>query len=298
MSSEGAVSGAPERSGRSAVFRFDPATLLLPLFLSAITWSAITFLSPAPPPFKTLPPVVTFEEPATAPEVSSAPYLNAVVLLIAVGVSGVLFVIMLRKRPSLASVLSAALYLVVTGSSMSYLLLSTDHLVAGSLTLTLVLSFGVGALCTYLVRRRTGLLAALSGSITGAFGGLVIASVVPPFTSMVLMGAAALFDLLMVWKGYLSAMKGMRAEDFRTIRGMVVEMRDASVGLGDLIFYAMAVSVAVKLADAFTAVAVNAVIVAGYYATLLLLRRWDQVPGLSIPLGLSLVLLLLRSYLP
>ena len=297
MSSEEAARDSQESSGRSAAFGTDPATLLLPLFLSAITWSAMTFLSPAPPPVRTLPPVVTFEEPTTAPEVSSAPYLNVVVLLAAVGVSGTLFVVLLRKRPSLASVLSAALYLIVTGSSMSYLLLSSGRIVAGSLTLTLVLSFGIGALCTYLVRRRTGLLAALSGSLTGALGGLVIASIVPPFTSMVLMGAAAVFDLLMVWKGYL-AMKGLRAEDFRTIRGMVVEMRDASVGLGDLIFYAMAVSVAVKVADTLTAAAVNSVIVAGYYATLALLRRWDQVPGLSIPLGLSLVLLLLRSYLP
>ncbi len=281
-----------------ALWRSDPATLLLPLFLSATTWSAMAFLTPVPPPFRTLPPVVTFEEPAEAPEASSAPYLNAVVLLVAVGVSGALFVTLLRKRPSLASVLSAALYLIVTGSSMSYLLLSTGRLVAGSAALTLVLSFVTGALCTYLVRRKSGIPAALSGSLTGALGGLVISSVVPPFTSLVLMGAAAVFDLLMVWKGYLSAIRGLRAEDFRTIRGMVVEMREASVGLGDLIFYAMAVSVAVKLADTITAAAVNAVIVAGYYLTLALLRRWDQVPGLSIPLGLSLVLLLLRSYLP
>ncbi len=280
------------------MWRFDPATLLLPLFLSAITWSAMTFLPPAPPPVRTLPPVVTFEEPVTAPEFSSAPYLNAVVLLVAVGLSGAMFVVLLRRRPSLASVLSAALYLIVTSSSMSYLLFSTGRLVADSPTLTLALSFGTGALCTYLVRQRTGLPAALSGSLTGSLGGLVIASVVPPFTSLVLMGAAALFDFLMVWKGYLSAMRGLQAEDFRTIRGMVVEMRGASVGLGDLIFYAMAVSVAVKLTDALTAAAVNVVIVAGYYVTLMLLRRWDQVPGLSIPLGLSLVLLLLRSYLP
>lgn len=288
--------GSPSK-GRKESEGFDPAPLLLPLALSAITWSAIATFAPAPPPVRTLPPVVTFEEPPSAPEVSSAPYLNAVVLLAAVGVSGTLFVLLLRRRPSLASVLSAALYLLVTGSSMSYLLLSSGRLVAGSLALTLLLSFGLGAVCTFLIRRRTGLAAALSGSLTGALGGIVIATVVPPFTSLVLMGAAALFDLLMVWKGYLSAMRALPADGFRTIRGMVVEMRDASVGLGDLIFYSMAISVSFRLADLTTAVAVNAAVVAGYYATLAMLRRWDQVPGLSIPLGLSLVLLLLRTYL-
>ncbi|MEM0375478.1 MAG: hypothetical protein QXP81_06735 [Nitrososphaerota archaeon] len=277
--------------------RPDPAPLILPVILSVMTWAAIATLVPSPPPVKTLPPVVTFEEPPSAPEVSSAPYLNATVLLAAVGVSGTLFVLLLKKRPSLASLLSAALYLLVTGSSMSYLLLSSGHVIAGSVSLTLLLSYGLGALCTYLIRRRTGLAAAVSGSITGALGGLVIASVVPPFTSLVLMGAAALFDLLMVWRGYLSAMRALPSEGYRTIRGMVVEMRDASVGLGDLIFYAMAISVSFRIAGLTTAVAVNAVVIAGYYATLAMLRRWDQVPGLSIPLGLSLVLLVLRTYL-
>ncbi|MCS7117290.1 MAG: hypothetical protein NZ957_00680 [Thaumarchaeota archaeon] len=270
------------------------AVLLLPLLLTSVLWIALYLFTPPPqPPVSTIPPIVTVEEPEVGPESSPAPYLNAIVLMGFIAASGTLLVLLLRLFPRIVGLLAVVAYFLVTSLSALYLVASSGVLYYVPDSVVLALIFGVAGAATFAVRRTTGLVAALSASLTGALGGIVVGSVLPPLTAIVLLGSFAAFDAIMVWRGYLAALKRPElGERVRGLRGMVVELDGATVGLGDLLFYSIAVAVAHRYLGSMAAAAVNVAVVAGYYLTILMLRRWEQVPGLTIPLTLSAVILL------
>ncbi|MEN3047456.1 MAG: hypothetical protein ABDH63_01565 [Candidatus Caldarchaeales archaeon] len=270
------------------------SVLLLPLVLTAVLWPALYLFTPPPePPIPAVPPFVTVAEPEVMPEASAAPYVNALVLMVFIAALGTLLVVLLLRFPRAAGILATVAYFLVTSLSALYLVAASGLLGLVPDSAALAAIFGVSAAATYAVKRTTGLFAALSASLTGALGGIVVGSVLPPVTSIVLLGSFAAFDALMVWRGYLSALRRPDVgERVRRLKGMVVELDGATVGLGDLLFYSIAVSVAFRHLGPLAAAAVNVAVVAGYYLTIAMLRRWEQVPGLTVPLGLASVILL------
>ncbi|MCS7095084.1 MAG: hypothetical protein NZ988_04670 [Thaumarchaeota archaeon] len=269
--------------------------LLLPLILTAVLWTTLYVLTPPfEPPIDAIPPLVTVEEPEVMPESSPAPYLNAVVLMGFVAASGTLLVLLLFRFPRTVGYLALIAYFLVTAFSALYLVASSGVLLLLPDSAVLALIFGLSGAATFAVRRTTGLAAAISASFTGALGGIVVGSVLPPLTAIVLLGSFAAFDALMVWRGYLSALRRPEFGDrVKGLRGMVVELDGATVGLGDLLFYSIAVAVAHRYLGPLAAAAVNFAVVVGYYLTIAMLKRWEQVPGLTIPLALSAVILLI-----
>ncbi len=263
---------------------------LPPIILTAFLWLFILNLFRSGVEMEPVAPVVVVEEPAEAPASSPAPYLNTLALLSVIAIAGFTLFFLFKKFPRLISVVSIGAFWIV-----SFLTLLVHLGYVGQLSIILPggvilgISLLASILLAFLVRKASGPAALAAASVTAAAGGTIIGYMIPFFTFIALTASLAVFDLVMVKKGYLSLLS---QEQFRSriyqLRGLVVEVGDINLGLGDLLFYTITVTAAFFRLGLISAIAANIGIVAGYYLTLRLLKKWDTVPGLTIPLALAL----------
>ncbi|MEM4289062.1 MAG: hypothetical protein QXQ48_02170 [Nitrososphaerota archaeon] len=272
---------------------------LPPIVLTVILWLFILNLSRNYVEIEPVAPVVVVEEPAEAPATSPAPYLNTLTLLSLIAVAGFTLFLIFRKFPKLVSLISVGAFWLVT-----FLTLLVHLGYVGQLSLILpvggilVVCLLVSTLLAFLVRRTSGLAALLAASITAAAGGTLIGYMIPLFTFIALTASLAVFDLIMVKKGYLSLLSHEQyRERIHQLRGLVVEVGDINIGLGDLLFYTITVTTAFFRMALPSAIASNIAIITGYYLTLQLLKKWNTVPGLTIPLTLALASAVTAHYL-
>jgi len=272
---------------------------LPPIVLTVILWLFILNLSRNYVEIEPVAPVVVVEEPAEAPATSPAPYLNTLTLLSLIAVAGFTLFLIFRKFPKLVSLISIGAFWLVT-----FLTLLVHLGYVGQLSLILpvggilVVCLLVSTLLAFLVRRTSGLAALLAASITAAAGGTLIGYMIPLFTFIALTASLAVFDLIMVKKGYLSLLSHEQyRERIHQLRGLVVEVGDINIGLGDLLFYTITVTTAFFRMALPSAIASNIAIITGYYLTLQLLKKWNTVPGLTIPLTLALASAVTAHYL-
>jgi len=267
--------------------------LLIPLISSLTSWSFVSILFLTRIRAAPSPPVVVIEEPVgggvEAAAASPAPYLNTLATIGVIAIAGVIFFLIFRRYPRMASLLAIILFGLVSFSAVSFylLILSTVlYLLAPPLIPLIALAF---AILASLSVRRSGVLSLLASSITGSAAGVIIGSMIPLFTSMVLVLTVSVFDFLMVRYGYLSALSERRFHDrLHLMRGMLVEVGDVALGLGDLVFYALLVAATYFHLGVWAALAANVGVSVGFYMTIRLLRRTSTMPGLLIPLILGL----------
>jgi hypothetical protein len=244
-------------------------------------------------------PVVVVEEPPQATPMSPAPYLNTVVFLGTISAVGFVFFILFRRYPRIASIIAIAAFWLVAFLTLLMRILALGVLRATEIPLIDITAPALGAtLLAYLVRRSSGAAALVAASVTAAAGGTIIGYMIPQLTLLVLVASLSVFDLVMVKRGYLSTLSH---EEYRSrihyIRGLVVEVGGINIGLGDLLFYSITISSTFFQMGAIPAIFSNIGIASGYYLTLQLLKRWDTVPGLTIPLLLGLLLSLIARWL-
>jgi hypothetical protein len=244
-------------------------------------------------------PVVVVEEPPQATPMSPAPYLNTVVFLGTISAVGFVFFILFRRYPRIASIIAIAAFWLVAFLTLLMHILVLGVLRATEIPLIDITAPALGAtLLAYLVRRSSGAAALVAASVTAAAGGTIIGYMIPQLTLLVLVASLSVFDLVMVKRGYLSTLSH---EEYRSrihyIRGLVVEVGGINIGLGDLLFYSITISSTFFQMGAIPAIFSNIGIASGYYLTLQLLKRWDTVPGLTIPLLLGLLLSLIARWL-
>ncbi len=271
---------------------------LPPIILSPIIWLFTTNISLSLLEVPPTAPVVVVEEPPEAPPTSPAPYLNTIVFLGTIAVVGFVFFMVFRRYPRIASVIAlAAFWLVAFLTLFLHIVALGSYGVVATAPLNAVLPAGVATLLAYLVRKSAGAAALAAASVTAAAGGTIIGYMIPQLTLVVLVASLSVFDLLMVKKGYLATLSH---EEYRSrihyLRGLVVEVGGINIGLGDLLFYSITVSSTFFKLGMLPAVSANIGIAAGYYLTLQLLKRWDTVPGLTIPLLMGLALALLTKW--
>jgi hypothetical protein len=244
-------------------------------------------------------PVVVVEEPPQATPMSPAPYLNTVVFLGTISAVGFVFFILFRRYPRIASIIAIAAFWLVAFLTLLMHILALGVLRATEIPLIDITATALGAtLLAYLVRRSSGAAALVAASVTAAAGGTIIGYMIPQLTLLVLVASLSVFDLVMVKRGYLSTLSH---EEYRSrihyIRGLVVEVGGINIGLGDLLFYSITISSTFFQMGAIPAIFSNIGIASGYYLTLQLLKKWDTVPGLTIPLLLGLLLSLIARWL-
>jgi len=272
---------------------------LPPLILSPIVWIFTTNMSLSLIEVPATAPVVVVEEPPQATPMSPAPYLNTVVFLGTISAVGFVFFILFRIYPRIASIIAIAAFWLVAFLTLLMHILALGVLRATEIPLIDITAPALGAtLLAYLVRRSSGAAALVAASVTAAAGGTIIGYMIPQLTLLVLVASLSVFDLVMVKRGYLSTLSH---EEYRSrihyIRGLVVEVGGINIGLGDLLFYSITISSTFFQMGAIPAIFSNIGIASGYYLTLQLLKRWDTVPGLTIPLLLGLLLSLIARWL-
>jgi hypothetical protein len=272
---------------------------LPPLILSPIVWIFTTNMSLSLIEVPATAPVVVVEEPPQATPMSPAPYLNTVVFLGTISAVGFVFFIIFRRYPRIASIIAIAAFWLVAFLTLLMHILALGVLRATEIPLIDITAPALGAtLLAYLVRRSSGAAALVAASVTAAAGGTIIGYMVPQLTLLVLVASVSVFDLVMVKRGYLSTLSH---EEYRSrihyIRGLVVEVGGINIGLGDLLFYSITISSTFFQMGAIPAIFSNIGIASGYYLTLQLLKKWDTVPGLTIPLLLGLLLSLIARWL-
>ena len=132
----------------------------------------------------------------------------------------------------------------------------------------------------------------LLGGALGAFLGMSIQTL----SAILILSFLAIYDVFAVYRGPVGkiASKGLE-----TLRGLSLAFKDVQIGLGDLTFYSMLVSV-VALADptrpAFCFFSVLGVL-AGSFLAFKMLEKKGIFPGLPFPVALGLLPLLVKSFL-
>jgi len=132
----------------------------------------------------------------------------------------------------------------------------------------------------------------LLGGALGAFLGMSIQTL----SAILILCFLAIYDVFAVYRGPVGkiASKGLE-----TLRGLSLAFKDVQIGLGDLTFYSMLVSV-VALADptrpAFCFFSVLGVL-AGSFLAFKMLEKKGIFPGLPFPVALGLLPLLVKSFL-
>lgn len=263
----------------------------LPVVLALMmTWlfSNILIMSRIRPEKPVLTPV---EEPEpTAPPAEAltnpAPYINTLIFIAVIAVSGVVLLFLARRVPRLFKALVATLiWLVSLSITLLYLISSTLIWRTPILYLWLPLSVTAATAVTYALMRGRELGAAFSAAYIASGAGGVLGISMPYWTFLVLVAGISAYDVFAVFKGHLSS---LTKKDAPSIRGLAIEVGDVALGLGDLFFYSLTLSAILWNYGSIPALAATISLLAGYTLVLASLHKRKILPGLPIPLILAL----------
>lgn len=135
-----------------------------------------------------------------------------------------------------------------------------------------------------------------------AMAGSILAMSLPPMTAIIVPMALAVYDVLMVYKGLLGrlaeSMKGGLGRSL--LRGLVLDLKDTAIGVGDLVVYSLMSSfiVYVNAASIGALVVLYVGVLLGFYATyrfLIPLRGYAPALPLPILIGFIPAILILHT---
>lgn len=283
-----------ERDIRITARAFIPVSLALALsWLLALISRRIELSYPTP--------IITpVEEPEpTAPPAealsSPAPYLNMLLVLGLITISGLVMLYLARRlRSSFRVIIGVLIWLISFGVTVIYVINISLAIDWSLLRLWLPLGALMASIATYLMLRGAGLVSAIPAAYIASGAGATIGMSIPYWTFLVLVIGISAYDTFAVYKGHLST---LNKEEAISLKGLTIEVDDLVIGLGDLFFYSLTASAILQYMGIIPAAAATISILAGYGITLLLLRRRRMLPGLPIPLLLSMGSALVTSLL-
>ena len=129
----------------------------------------------------------------------------------------------------------------------------------------------------------------LIGGMTGTFLGVSI----PTLTAAALLLALAGYDLFAVYKGPIGKMA--QSTDLEEFTGAVFTYGDLTVGMGDMVFYAMLASNSMMNFGAVPFLAASVGLVVGAFLGFKMLEGRDMFPGLPFAIILGLVFMYVTS---
>ena len=127
----------------------------------------------------------------------------------------------------------------------------------------------------------------LLGGALGAFLGLSI----PPLSAVLMLILLGVYDVFDVFRGPVGK---IASSGLDRLRGLSLPFRDVQIGLGDLTFYSMLVSLALALAGPIYCLFSALGVLVGSFLAFKMLERKGIFPGLPFPVALGLVPLLVR----
>ncbi|MEM0369992.1 MAG: hypothetical protein QXE80_04750 [Pyrobaculum sp.] len=239
---------------------------------------------------------------------------NLVVFFTLLLIATVLIYLLFSQRRILNIFLYTVWYLISVGVIQFYTIL---YYLSGLLneTIAVVLmpaSFLIGGAVVYLVYKRRGdIILGLIGSLAG----VMFVSLLPEMTIVMLLVALPIYDYIMVSRGLLGKLVKKSKESVvnkdvdvkrgdTPLFGFVVRLKTLSLGVGDFVVYAMALSyifinnLRLGLELAIFSLGVGAFLIyLGFVLTVeVFLKRWGYGPALPFPI-LALFPLILLTWL-
>lgn len=237
-------------------------------------------------------------EPSAPPSAalsSPAPYVNTLIFIALIALSGVVLLYLARRMPRLFRALVATLlWLVSLGITILYLISSSLIWQNPVISLWLPVSITAATAAVYGLLRGGEVPASLAAAYVAAGAGAVLGISIPYWTFLILLVGISAYDVFAVYRGHLST---LTKKDAPSIKGLAVEVGDVAIGLGDLFFYSLTISAILWNYGAASAAIATAAILAGYTLILLSLKKRRILPGLPIPLLLALIAAFLYSLL-
>lgn len=236
--------------------------------------------------------ITPLEEPEpTAPPsealVNPAPYLNTLIVILVITIAGVVLLYVAKKMPRVfKSLITTLIWTVSFGISMLYLFLGmtliNTYIISEALFIYSIL---LASVITYFTLKGGELKSSIASSYIASGAGSILGVSIPYWTFLILIIGISIYDIIAVFKGHLSS---ITKSDAPLLRGLVVEIGDVALGLGDLFFYSLTISAILFNYGLAPAITSSTSIIIGYIIVIYTLNKRKQLPGLPIPLLLAL----------
>lgn len=242
---------------------------------------------------------------SSSPTPEAAAYNVALFIAMAASATAIIY-LLIRFRRAFKAFIAFAWFFITLGVSWAFAVkyYAAGLIPAWAADALAYAPFAAGPAVLYLIFKGRGdvAIAALS-----SLAGVMLTWVLPALTILALMGALAVYDLVMVYRGLLGALIKKVKERPQATRGepplfgLMAKVGDVSMGTGDFLVYTMASTMAGIKYSAYgpatavvaTALALSLIYVGFRLTKDLLLKRYGYAPALPIPLALVLPLLLL-----
>jgi presenilin-like A22 family membrane protease len=209
------------------------------------------------------------------------------VILAGIGAS-LLYLLMKRKNLRLIALitgfaLTTATFLV---STVYLYALLTMYYVPYETALVLVLAILITVVADYEIFRTNGIGNSLTIMLLGGSLGAFLGKAIPTLSAVLILSFLAVYDVFAVYRGPVGK---MAREGLEQLRGLSVSFKDVQIGLGDLTFYSMLVSLVLSNAGPIFCAASAIGILSGAFLAFKLLEKKGMFPGLpfSVALGLT-----------
>lgn len=151
--------------------------------------------------------------------------------------------------------------------------------------LVIVLATLITVIADYVVFRTNGKGSALTIILLGGSLGAFLGMTIPTLSAVLILSFLAVYDVFAVYRG---AVGKMAREGLEQLRGLSVSFKDVQIGLGDLTFYSMLVSLVLLNAGPIFCVASITGVLSGAFIAFKLLEKKGMFPGLPLSVALGL----------
>lgn len=143
----------------------------------------------------------------------------------------------------------------------------------------------------FIIFRKEGLSYSITILLLGGALGAFLGLSVPPLSAVLMLVLLGVYDVFAVFRGPVGKIANSGLDK---LRGLSLSYRDVQIGLGDLTFYSMLISLALAFAGPLYCLFSALGILVGSFLGFKMLERKGIFPGLPFPVALGLIPLLVR----
>ncbi|MEM2083142.1 MAG: hypothetical protein QXY18_02640 [Nitrososphaerota archaeon] len=277
---------------------------LLPIFLNILLALAYTFLIiKSGIEFEYLPifnEITEYTNPTEA-LLNPKPYLNAAlfIILLTLGLFLNYFLIKKNLRKILKILFLTSFSILVFSLLTFYIfiinaIIEIDNFIVSNVTF--FLTFLLSIIIIKMFYSKKDLIRLLAAISIGSGVGSALGFFIPYWTSILILIFASIYDIIAVFKGPLKKLFE-KDVDLTIFRFALINFKGLIIGLGDIVFYSLLISLSFINFGLISAIIASTGIIIGSCITLSLLKKDYPFPGLPIPIFIGLILLGLSSIL-
>lgn len=240
-----------------------------------------------------------YERLTVFPETTVGASLNSLLFVIALFIMAtIIYLIVKRRRLSILKYalrfsLILSTFLLTNWYISKILQISSTELFFD--IFSFMISICLTILVWFTVYRRKGTIQVLTIGAIGSLIGTFLAFSIPLLSATILLLALVIYDILSVYKGPIGKLsENIHLSEFT---GAAFTFEDVTIGMGDVVFYSMLVSMAFKNFGISIYVISSIGVLFGAYWGLLMLRKRDFFPGLPLAILTGLIMMFTSVYI-